>query len=49
MLEAPAAVYRTMQLFLELHLIDRINWDDGSIRYEIGNIYGEDTKTIIII
>ncbi len=39
-----ATVYRTMQLFLELHLIDRVNLDDGYTRYEIGNINGEDTK-----
>ena len=32
-----ATVYRTIQLLLELHLIDRINLDDGCIRYEIGN------------
>ncbi len=31
-----ATVYRTIQLLLELHLIDRINLDDGFIRYEIG-------------
>lgn len=39
-----ATVYRTMQLFLELHLIDRINLDDGYVRYEIGNLSGEETK-----
>lgn len=32
-----ATVYRTIQLLLELHLIDRINLDDGVVRYEIGN------------
>lgn len=37
-----ATVYRTMQLFLELHLIDRINLDDGYIRYEIGKLDGEE-------
>jgi Fur family ferric uptake transcriptional regulator len=30
-----ATVYRTIQLLLELHLIDRINLDDGFARYEI--------------
>lgn len=30
-----ATVYRTIQLLLELHLIDRINLDDGFVRYEI--------------
>ena len=33
-----ATVYRTVQLLLELHLIDRINLDDGFVRYEIGSI-----------
>lgn len=33
-----ATVYRTVQLLLELELIDRINLDDGFIRYEIGSI-----------
>ena len=32
-----ATVYRTIQLLLELHLIDRINLNDGYVRYEIGN------------
>jgi len=30
-----ATVYRTIQLFLELNLIDKINLDDGFVRYEI--------------
>ena len=30
-----ATVYRTIQVLLELHLIDRVNFDDGSERYEI--------------
>lgn len=33
-----ATVYRTIQILLELHLIDRINLDDGFVRYEIGNV-----------
>jgi Fur family ferric uptake transcriptional regulator len=33
-----ATVYRTIQLLLELNLIDRINLDDGFVRYEIGQI-----------
>ncbi len=37
-----ATVYRTIQLLLELHLIDRINLDDGYVRYEIGDV-GEDS------
>ncbi|MDO4554799.1 MAG: Fur family transcriptional regulator [Lachnospiraceae bacterium] len=31
-----ATVYRTIQLFSELRLIDRLNLDDGYTRYEIG-------------
>ena len=31
-----ATVYRTIQLFLELQLIDRIDLNDGLVRYEIG-------------
>jgi Fur family ferric uptake transcriptional regulator len=33
-----ATVYRTIQLLLELNLIDHINLDDGFVRYEIGNM-----------
>ena len=36
-----ATVYRTIQLLSDLHLVDRINLDDGFVRYEIGNV---DTK-----
>lgn len=32
-----ATVYRTIQLLLELGIIDRINLDDGFVRYEIGD------------
>lgn len=32
-----ATVYRTIQLFAGLHLIDRVNFDDGFVRYEIGS------------
>ena len=31
-----ATVYRTIQLLGSLHLIDRINFDDGFVRYEMG-------------
>ncbi len=34
-----ATVYRTIQLLLELKLIDRINLDDGFVRYEMGNVH----------
>lgn len=30
-----ATVYRTIQLLLDLNLIDKINLDDGFVRYEI--------------
>lgn len=33
-----ATVYRTIQLLLELNLIDKINLDDGYVRYEIGQM-----------
>ena len=39
-----ATVYRTIQLLLELGLIDRINLDDGYVRYEIGDSDADDTK-----
>lgn len=39
-----ATVYRTIQLLLELHLIDRVNLDDGYVRYEIGSDEGIDGK-----
>ena len=35
-----ATVYRTIQLLNELHLIDRINFDDGFVRYEMGYDHG---------
>ena len=31
-----ATIYRTLQLLLEMQLVDRINLDDGCVRYEIG-------------
>ncbi len=31
-----ATVYRTIQMLNELRLIDRINFDDGFVRYEMG-------------
>jgi Fur family ferric uptake transcriptional regulator len=36
-----ATVYRTLQLLSELGLIDKLNLDDGVVRYEIGEM---DTK-----
>ena len=34
-----ATVYRTIQMLLELKIIDRIYLDDGYVRYELGNVY----------
>ena len=39
-----ATVYRTLQLLLEMQLIDRINLDDGFVRYEIGHLFEGDAK-----
>lgn len=39
-----ATVYRTLQLLLEMQLVDRINLDDGCVRYEIGHLFGGDTR-----
>lgn len=33
-----ATVYRTLQLLSELSLIDKLNLDDGIVRYEIGEM-----------
>ncbi|HIV41893.1 MAG TPA: transcriptional repressor [Candidatus Mediterraneibacter guildfordensis] len=33
-----ATVYRTLQLLLDMQLVDRINLDDGCVRYEIGHL-----------
>ena len=41
-----ATVYRTVQLLLEMQLVDRINLDDGCVRYEIGHrVDGESKHT----
>ena len=39
-----ATVYRTIQLLLELGLIDKINLDDGIVRYEISDNKDADGK-----
>lgn len=39
-----ATVYRTIQLLLELHLIDKISLDDGCVRYEIAYRDSDHTK-----
>ncbi|MFG6332623.1 MAG: transcriptional repressor [Lachnospiraceae bacterium] len=37
-----ATVYRTIQLLLELKIIDRIYLDDGYVRYELGHVYEDE-------
>lgn len=39
-----ATIYRTIQLLSELNLIDRINLDDGCVRYEIGSLEAPQNK-----
>lgn len=39
-----ATVYRTIQMLLDLNLVDRINLDDGYVRYEIGNRNADTSK-----
>lgn len=39
-----ATVYRTVQLLLEMQLVDRIHLDDGCVRYEIGHLFDGETK-----
>lgn len=39
-----ATVYRTIQLLSELNLIDKLNLDDGYVRYEIGVKNQEDSS-----
>lgn len=39
-----ATIYRTVQLLLEMQLVDRINLDDGCVRYEIGEVYDGEGK-----
>ena len=39
-----ATIYRTVQLLLEMQLVDRINLDDGCLRYEISDMFDGETK-----
>lgn len=39
-----ATIYRTVQLLLEMQLVDRINLDDGCVRYEIGEEISAEKK-----
>ena len=39
-----ATVYRTLQLLWDMQLVDRLNLDDGCVRYEIGHLLKGDTR-----
>ena len=39
-----ATVYRTIQLLNEMHLIDRVNFDDGFACYEMGSALESERK-----
>ena len=39
-----ATIYRTLQLLRDMQLVDRINLDDGCVRYEIGHLLGDGAK-----
>lgn len=47
-MEAPeigiATVYRTVQLLLDMQLIDRIELNDGCVRYEMGHQFSGETR-----
>lgn len=36
-----ATVYRNVQVLLDLHVIDKVSFDDGFARYELGGLDGE--------
>ena len=40
-----ATIYRTVQLLLEMQLVDRIILDDGCVRYEIGGFLRRKNRT----
>lgn len=35
-----ATIYRTVQVLVDLHVIDKVSFDDGFARYELGEIEG---------
>ena len=39
-----ATVYRTLQLLWDMQLVDRINFGDECVRYEIGHLLNGETK-----
>lgn len=36
-----ATIYRTVQMLEELHIIDKVSFDDGYTRYELGGMEGK--------
>ena len=44
-----ATIYRTVQLVLEMQLVDRISFDESCLRYEIGESYsGQETGFYVL-
>ena len=41
---ALATVYRALQLLWDMQLVDRISFDDGCVRYEIGHLFKGEAK-----
>ena len=39
-----ATVYRALQLLWDMQLVDRISFDDGGVRYEIGHLFKGEAK-----
>lgn len=39
-----ATVYRTIQVLLDLHIIDKVSFDDGFTRYELAMQMDDDSK-----
>lgn len=37
-----AMIYRALQVMVELHIIDKLNFDDGFARYELGQEMGSE-------
>ena len=38
-----ATIYRTLQVLVDLNVIDRVSFDDGFVRYELGDA-GQDSR-----
>lgn len=39
-----ATIYRALQLLWDMKLIDRINLDDGCVRYEMGHLFEDENR-----